>query len=49
MAGAIDDLHGDPADRIIVATAVLADVPLLTSDERILGWPGPLERIDARR
>jgi PIN domain nuclease of toxin-antitoxin system len=48
MAGAIDDLHGDPADRIIVASAVLADLPLLTADERILAWPGPLKRLDAR-
>jgi PIN domain nuclease of toxin-antitoxin system len=49
LAGAIDDLHGDPAARIIVATAVLADLPLLTADERILAWRGPLDRIDARR
>jgi PIN domain nuclease of toxin-antitoxin system len=49
LAGAIDDLHGDPADRIIVATAVLADLPLLTADERILAWRGPLDRIDACR
>ena len=49
MAGAIDDLHGDPADRIIVATAVLADLPLLTADERILAWPGPLKCLDACR
>lgn len=43
------DLHRDPADRIIVATALALDATLLTADERILAWPGPLERHDARR
>lgn len=36
---ALDDLpsnfHGDPADRIIVATAVATGVPLATHDARI--------------
>jgi PIN domain nuclease of toxin-antitoxin system len=27
--------HGDPADRIIVASAALRSVPLVTRDERI--------------
>ena len=39
--------HGDPADRIIVATA-LQGHRLVTADERILGWPGSLSRLDAR-
>jgi PIN domain nuclease of toxin-antitoxin system len=43
------DLHGDPADRIIVATSVAAGATLVTADDRILGWPGTLERQDARR
>ena len=47
-AGFPPDLHGDPADRIIVATA-LDGHQLVTADRRILGWNGPLERIDARR
>ncbi len=47
-AGLLPDLHGDPADRIIVATA-LAGHSLVTSDRRILDWSGPLDRIDARR
>ena len=29
------DFHGDPADRIIVATALQLRVPLATKDERI--------------
>ena len=39
--------HADPADRIIVATA-LQGHRLVTADERILGWPGSLNRLDAR-
>jgi PIN domain nuclease of toxin-antitoxin system len=35
-----DDLHGDPADRIIAATALVFGVPLLTADERLRGWSG---------
>ena len=40
------DFHADPADRLIVATA-LAGHRLVTSDRRILGWPGSLNRLDA--
>ena len=47
-AGLLPDLHGDPADRIIVATA-LEGHRLVTADRRILGWGGRLERVDARR
>lgn len=47
-AGNLSDFHGDPADRIIVATAIRWKAPLVTADERILGWPGRLERIHAR-
>ena len=45
----LTDLHGDPADRIIVATSVAASATLVTADDRILGWPGALKRQDARR
>ena len=30
--------HGDPADRIIVATARVLSVPLVTKDQRILNY-----------
>lgn len=46
-AGLLADLHGDPADRIIVATA-LAGHTLATGDREILDWPGQLNRLDAR-
>ena len=40
------DFHADPADRLIVATA-LEGHRLVTADERILGWTGPLSRVRA--
>ena len=45
-AGLLEDLHGDPADRIIVATA-LEGHRLVTADGRILSWPGPIDRMNA--
>ncbi len=45
-AGLLEDLHGDPADRIIVATAMEGH-RLVTADGRILNWPGPLNRMNA--
>lgn len=44
----LDDFHADPADRIVVATARAHDATLLTADEKILAWPGRLDRRDAR-
>ena len=46
QAGFLMDLHGDPADRIIIATA-LEGHELITADRRILEWPGRLSRMDA--
>ena len=45
-AGLLPNMHGDPADRLIVATA-LAGHQLVTADRRILEWPAPLRRLDA--
>ena len=45
-AGLLVDMHGDPADRLIVATA-LQGHQLLTADRRILDWSGQLSRLDA--
>ena len=45
-AGLLSDLHGDPADRLIVATA-LEGHQLVTADQRLLQWSGPLNRLDA--
>ena len=46
-AGLLEGMHGDPADRLIVATA-LGGHRLVTADELILAWPGKLNRLDAR-
>ena len=43
----LEDFHNDPADRIIIATA-LGGFKLLTADRKILHWQGQLHRIDAR-
>jgi PIN domain nuclease of toxin-antitoxin system len=45
----LPDFHQDPADRLIVATARDEGARLLTSDRRILGWAGAIDRVDARR
>ena len=45
-ANTLPDFHADPADRIIVATA-LEGHQLITADRRILEWPGPLNRLSA--
>ncbi len=45
-ANELADFHSDPADRLIVATA-LAGHRLVTADRRLLSWPGPLSRLDA--
>ena len=46
-AGVLRDLHGDPADRLILATA-LEGHQLITADMRLLDWPGDVARLDAR-
>lgn len=47
-AGLLPNMHGDPADRLIVATA-LAGHRLVTADQRILDWSGRLSRLDAAK
>lgn len=45
------DLHGDPADRMLVATAALAGVPLVTADSAIVDYAervGGFAVVDAR-
>lgn len=45
------DIHGDPADRLIVATARTLGCPVLTADRKILAYAaaGHVRAIDARR
>ena len=40
--------HGDPADRMIIASAINLGASLCTADEKILEWQGKLSRVDAR-
>lgn len=46
-AGLLSDLHGDPADRLLLATA-LEGHQLITADTSLLDWPGDVARMDAR-
>ena len=48
MSTELDGLPADPADRIIVATALAREATLVTADARILDWRGTLDRHDAR-
>jgi PIN domain nuclease of toxin-antitoxin system len=45
----LDDFHGDPADRIIAATAINNGAILLTRDRAILSWAelGNIKAIEA--
>ncbi len=47
-AAQLGEFHRDPADRLITATAIIADAMLVTADQRILDWPGNVSRQDAR-
>lgn len=45
------NIHGDPADRLIIATARVLKCPVLTGDEKVLDYAaaGHVHAIDARR
>lgn len=44
----LEQFHGDPADRLITATAMLCNATLITADKHILDWRGSLDRSNAR-
>ena len=48
ISNELDDFHPDPADRIIVATAMTREATLVTADEAILEWLDGLPKQDAR-
>jgi PIN domain nuclease of toxin-antitoxin system len=48
-ASEIENLPGDPVDRIVVASALVEDAVLLTTDGGLLDWPGQVRRQDAQR
>ena len=48
-AAGLADLHRDPADRFIAASAGARNATLVTADEKLLAWNAGLPRLDARR
>ena len=48
QASCFDDFHGDPADRLIAATALQNTAVLVTADERLLACELTITRLDAR-
>jgi PIN domain nuclease of toxin-antitoxin system len=38
--GLIEPMHGDPADRLIVATTCMLGVPLVTGDKKLQAYRG---------
>jgi PIN domain nuclease of toxin-antitoxin system len=47
-AVSLNGLPNDPADRLIVATALNHDAALVSADEQLLRWEHPMVRHDAR-
>jgi PIN domain nuclease of toxin-antitoxin system len=44
QAAQLEGFHGDPADRIITASAISNDAKLCTADQQIIGWM-PVSRV----
>lgn len=40
---ALPELHRDPFDRILVAQAIVEGAVLLTADQAVLAYPGPIQ------
>jgi PIN domain nuclease of toxin-antitoxin system len=49
LAAQLKDLHADPADRFIMATAVIHGAALMTADAELLRWPHVIQRQDASK
>ncbi len=45
----LQNFHGDPADRMIVATAIGLSATLCTADTKLLSWKQDLGRYDAQQ
>ena len=46
-AAQLQSFHGDPADRMIVATAIENGATLITADAKILSWEPLHQKMDA--
>jgi PIN domain nuclease of toxin-antitoxin system len=44
----LPNMHGDPADRLLIAVAINAALTLVTADAKLLGWQGDIARMDGR-
>jgi PIN domain nuclease of toxin-antitoxin system len=49
IAVELENLHGDPADRFIAATAIAHEATLVTADARLLRWRHKLRRQNAAK
>lgn len=49
LAVELQNLHGDPADRFIAATAIAHDATLVTADQRLLRWRHKVKRQNATK
>jgi len=47
-AAGLEQFHGDPADRLIAATALQGSLSLMTADKRLLDCELAIARMDAR-
>jgi PIN domain nuclease of toxin-antitoxin system len=45
MVGSLPPIHKDPFDRLLVAQATVEGVTLLTSDDIVGRYPGPIRRV----
>src|SRR2546423_453883 len=45
----LENLPADPADRLIMATAIKHSATLITADEALLHWQHPIARIPASK
>ena len=43
--GQLPTIHSDPFDRILVAQAMVENVTLLTMDEKLARYPGPVQAV----
>ena len=48
-AAGLQSFHGDPADRLIAATALQHSLTILTADERLLACQLAVTSLDARK
>ncbi len=41
----LPDIHKDPFDRLLVAQAMIEGITLLTSDDRVFAYGGPIRKV----